>query len=72
MDPIIIHYDEAYNRQFMRFVTFNFCRIEDCFSFAHSAWWGEDGEEGEGEGVADPEGSWFRSELARLRFDLQG
>jgi hypothetical protein len=47
----------------------------DIFSFAHHAWASETasvssagGESGE----AEADISWFRSELARLRFDLQG
>ena len=45
-------------------------KIEDIFGFAHFAWSLEGGvEESE---VAGEEISWFRSELARLRFDLQG
>jgi len=53
-------------------------KIEDVFAFAHFAWALETGFE-ELRGVADlsesardNEFSWFRSELARLRFDLQG
>lgn len=45
-------------------------KIEDIFAFAHLAWSLEGGVE-EGEGAGE-ETSWFRAELARLRFDLQG
>lgn len=47
-------------------------KIEDIFSFAHYAWASETSlVVGEG-GEAESDFSWFRSELARLRFDLQG
>ena len=45
-------------------------KIEDIFAFGHLAWSLEGGVE-EGEGAGE-ETSWFRAELARLRFDLQG
>jgi len=45
-------------------------KIEDMFAFSHSAWANEEGmDEGEGLGLGE---HWFWSELARLRFDLQG
>ena len=49
-------------------------KMEDVFAFAHFAWAAEGGHEELSEACRE-EGSdfaWFRSELARLRFDLQG
>lgn len=50
-------------------------KIEDIFAFAHFAWaCEEDFEELRIHASSEPESdfAWFRSELARLRFDLQG
>jgi myotubularin-related protein 3/4 len=52
-------------------------KLEDIFAFAHFAWAAEGGHEELAEatqgGREEPaDCTWFRSELARLRFDLQG
>lgn len=49
-------------------------KLEDIFAFAHFAWAVESGHEELGVGGKEEAAdfAWFRSELARLRFDLQG
>lgn len=49
-------------------------KMEDVFAFAHFAWAAEGGHEELSEASKEESSdfTWFRSELARLRFDLQG
>jgi hypothetical protein len=58
-------------RLWIRALVYIIALSADIFSFAHHAWASENCALGEG-GEAESDFSWFRSELARLRFDLQG
>ena len=70
----------TYYDDIKQFLVILACSVRsDIFSFAHYAWASESGNGNCGEAVggcsedaAAADLSWFRSELARLRFDLQG